>query len=109
MTEFGYSFETFVCPEKDFFSGSRDEILPCFVETLQFVFEAQYDGCSSVSPLYQIRIGRAPPDRHATSPTVIQSFMTATLCLSPNFSPSGSGYIVSFSRIVDPLDNDSLE
>ena len=60
MTEFGYSFETFVCPEKDFFSGSRDETLPCFVKTLQFVFEAPYDGCSSVSPLYQIRIGRAP-------------------------------------------------
>ena len=67
MTEFGYSFETFVCPEKDFFSGSRDETLPCFVETLQFVFVVPYDGCSTVSPLYQIRIGRAPPDRHATS------------------------------------------
>ena len=40
MTEFGYSFETFVCPEKDCFSGSQDETLPCFVETLQFVFEA---------------------------------------------------------------------
>ena len=100
--EFGYSFETFVCPEKDFFSGSRDETLPCFVETLHFVFEVPYNGCSTVSPLYQIRIGRAPPDRHATSfecfffffpvtlhlmyfgrsPTVIPSFMTATLCLS---------------------------
>ena len=59
MTEFGYSFETFVCPEKDLFF--------LVAETLQFVFEAPYDGCSSVSPLYQIRIGRAPPDRHATS------------------------------------------
>ena len=87
-------------------------------------------------PLYQIR---APPDHHATSvecffflsadfafncspvydeeqevsfgrsPTVIPSFMTAMLCLSPNFSPSGSGCIVSFSPIVDPVDNDSLK
>ena len=86
--------------------------------------------------LYQIR---TPPDRHATSfkcffflsgdfafncspvydeeqevsfgrsPTIIPSFMTAMLCLSPNFSPSGSGCIVSFSPIVDPVDNDSLE
>ena len=43
------------------------------------------------------------------SPTVIPSFMTVTLCLLPNFSPSGSGCIVSFSSIVDPVDNDSLE
>ena len=86
-------------------------------------------------PLYQIR---APPDCHATSfeyfflsgdfalncspvydeerdvsfgrsPTVIPSFTTVTLCLSPNFSPSGSGCIVSFSPTVDPVDNDSLE
>ena len=41
MTEFGYSFEAFVCPEKDSFSsGSRDETLQCFVKTFQFVFEA---------------------------------------------------------------------
>ena len=41
--------------------------------------------------------------------TVIPSFMTATLCLLPNFSPSGSGCIVSFSPTVDLVDNDSLE
>ena len=41
MTELGHSLETFVCPEKDSFSsGSRDKTLQCFVETLQFVFEA---------------------------------------------------------------------
>ena len=140
MTEFDYSFEIFICPEKDFFSGSRDDTLPCFIE---FVFEVPYNGCSGVSPLYQIRIGRRPPDCHATSfecflfffpvtlhlivppctmknlvrqemsfgrlPTVIPSFMTATLYLSPNFSLSGSGCIVSFSPTVDPVDNDSLE
>ena len=33
-------------------------------------------------------------------PTVIPSFMTATLCLSPNFLPSGSGCVVSFSPIT---------
>ena len=33
-------------------------------------------------------------------PTVIPSFMTATLCLSPNFRPSGSGCVVSFSPIT---------
>ena len=91
---------------------------------------------STISPLYQIRIGGAPPDRHTSflnvtlhlivprcttknlarqemsfgrSPTVILSSMAATLCLSPNFSPSGSGCIVSFSPVVDPVDNVSLE
>ena len=60
MTEFGYSFETFVCPEKDF-SGSQDETLPCFVETLQVVFEAPYNGCSTVSPFISNSGTSRPP------------------------------------------------
>ena len=33
-------------------------------------------------------------------PTVIPSFMTAMLCLSPNVRPSGSGCVVNFSPIT---------
>ena len=119
-----------------FFSESQDETLPCFVKTHQFVFEAPYNGCSTISPFIS-NSGTSRPPRNifwvffflsgafafncspvydeeqevsfGRSPTVIPSFMTATLCVSPNFSPSESGCIVSFSPIVDPVDNDSLE
>ena len=68
-----------------------------------FCFFLSSDFAFNCSPVYN---GERPARQEMSLgrwPTVIPSFLIATLCLSPNFSPSGSGCVVTFSPILpDP-------
>ena len=64
MTKFGYSFETFVCPEKVFFLVAKTRHYHVLSRHFSLSLGRLIMAVAPFPPLYQIR---APPDRQATS------------------------------------------